>query len=82
MIGKMEKSGSEMLLPETKQFKTIDMTYNVGIQTTSMASYSAYGLIPPEMSKVNYPGQSKYDPAMKSYKAPSNYLIRNKPKLG
>ena len=47
-----------------------------------MASYSAYGLIPPEMSKVNYPGQSKADPAMKCYKAPSNYLIRNKPKLG
>jgi hypothetical protein len=47
LIGKMEKSGSEMMLPRGKHIKTIDMVYNVGLQTTSMASYSAYGLIPP-----------------------------------
>ena len=82
LIGKMEKSGSEMLLPKNKQLKTIDMVYNIGIQTTSMASYSAYGLIPPQISVSDYSGVNKHDPAMKSYRAPSNYLIRTGPKHG
>ena len=61
MIGKIEKSGSEIRIPDTKQFQTIDMTYNVGIQTTSMASYTAYGLIPPEISVTDYDGKEKYN---------------------